>query len=76
VDGEDLDLRAGFLAHRRVAFLLAALGLVFEEADEGAQSGRAGGFVRAGDLEGLPEVRDELLAVGAQAEGPAGTGAR
>ena len=74
VDGEDLDLGAGLLAHRRVALFAAGLGLLLEEADHRAQGGGAGGLVGAGDVEHLPEVGDALLAGGAQAEGGQGAG--
>ena len=75
VDGEDLDLGAGLLAHRRVALLAAGLGLLLQEADDRAQGGGAGGLVGAGDVEHLPEVGDALVAGGAQAEGGQGAGA-
>ena len=52
----------------------AALGLLLEVADEGAEGGGAGGLVGPGDVEGLPEVRDALVALGAEAVGGEGAG--
>ena len=74
VDGDDLDLGAGLLAHRGVALLGARLALLLEEADDGAQGGRARGLVGAGDVDGLPEVGDGLVAAGAEAEAGQGAG--
>jgi hypothetical protein len=74
VDGEDLDLGAGLLAHRGVALLAAGLRLLLQEADDRAQGGGAGGFVGARDVEHLPQVGDALVAGGAEAEGGKGAG--
>ena len=52
----------------------AGLGLLLEEADDRAQGGGAGGLVGAGDVEGLPEVGDALVALGAEAVGGEGAG--
>ena len=74
VDGDELDLGAGLVADRGVAFLGAALGLLLEVADQGAEGRGAGGLVGPGDVEGLPEVRHPLVALGAEPVG--GEGAR